>query len=96
MIKSIPTLHLSEEDLPEIKNWDVDKTYNLIVKVKMTGKNAGEEFPVDSEGEKDKKIRARFEVIKVKAPDYKDPFEMSKKEFAKAKERGYQGKPLYE
>lgn len=32
-----PTLHVSEKQLPEIKNWKLDGEYTLEVKVKMTG-----------------------------------------------------------
>jgi hypothetical protein len=32
-----PTLYLSSKDLPEIKNWKVGDSYDLIVNVKMVG-----------------------------------------------------------
>ena len=32
-----PTLYISSKDLPEIKNWEVGESYDLIVNVKMTG-----------------------------------------------------------
>jgi hypothetical protein len=32
-----PTLYISSKDLPEIKDWKVGESYDLIVNVKMTG-----------------------------------------------------------
>ena len=36
--KWYPSLHLTSEDLSEIKNWEVGKTYKLVLEVKQTSK----------------------------------------------------------
>lgn len=49
-----PTLYLNSKDLPEIKNWKVGESYDLIVSVKQTGLHEGQggvmmgEFEVQS------------------------------------------------
>lgn len=38
-----PTLHLSVEDLPAIKNWEVGKKYKIALKVKEVSKMQSED-----------------------------------------------------
>lgn len=38
-----PSLYLSSEDLPDIKDWEVKEEYFLLLKVKMKSKNARED-----------------------------------------------------
>lgn len=33
----VPTLHLTDKDLPVIKEWKVDQTYEVALKIKQTG-----------------------------------------------------------
>ena len=53
-----PSFHLTEGDLPQVKDWDVGEEYTLTVKVKMEGKN---DTPRGIEG--------RFEIHKVGSED---------------------------
>lgn len=58
-----------DEDLPEIKGWQVGKPYKLTLEVKMTGLRIGNEMydsPVSDSSKKDKQLRATFEIVKVK------------------------------
>lgn len=55
------TLTLRGVDLPEIQDWDVDNTYNLRMRVKMTGVSK------DEYGEKG--LVGRFEVEDVVVDD---------------------------
>lgn len=59
-----PHLDLSSDEIPEIKKWEVGKTYKLVLEVKQTSKRE----------DKDKKISSCFEVRKVGVEDkaYKD------------------------
>ena len=54
-----PHLDLSSDEVKEVKNWEVGKSYKLSLEVKMTQKRE----------DKDKKISACFEVRKVGAED---------------------------
>lgn len=45
--ESYPTLYLNHEELPEIKEWEVDGEYYLVMKVKQTGKS----MRTDKDGE---------------------------------------------
>ena len=51
-----PTLHLSDKDLPESKDWETGKTYNVTAKIKKVGHSE------DMFGGKDKSVSSRFEV----------------------------------
>lgn len=54
-----PTIHLSVEELPEIKNWETGKEYQLKLKVKQVGKNEHEHKGKTT-------ISGSFEVLKAK------------------------------
>lgn len=64
--KMPPTLNVDESDLPEIKKWEVGKTYKLIVEAEQVEVRKGQ--PLND----DKKMRAVFKVKKVK-PVESDP-----------------------
>ena len=64
--KMPPTLHLSSDDLPAIKNWQVDKTYKLTLEVTMTGIRRGSYYEmVDAPA--GKKTQADFEITSVRS-----------------------------
>lgn len=43
IVPSGPSLYLDEKQLPEIRGWDVGKSYEMTIKVKMTSLNETEE-----------------------------------------------------
>ncbi len=81
----MPTLRITAEQLPAIKDWNVKKKYSLLVEVEMTGLNNEEQYdwdePMPSTGGRKKKevMTGTFEVTSVKNAT-KDPSNMSKKE----------------
>ena len=50
-----PSIHLTSKDLPEIKEWEVGKTYHLVLEVKEKSKT--EETPGS--------ISASFDIVKI-------------------------------
>lgn len=54
-----PHLDLSSDEIPQIKDWEVGKSYKIVLEVKQTSKRE----------DKDKKISACFEVRKVGVED---------------------------
>lgn len=54
-----PTLYLTTNDLPDIKNWKVGQSYEVIVKIKQTSVHQSEGMPMG----------ASFEVQEVEYPD---------------------------
>lgn len=59
-----PHLDLSSDEIKEIKNWEVGKSYKIVLEVRQVSKRE----------DKDKKISACFEVRKVgvENPEYKE------------------------
>lgn len=53
------TIHFSDKDLPELKSWDVGKTYKVTVEMEQTSKNIHEH----GEG---KRTNGTFEVKSIK------------------------------
>jgi len=62
--RELPAFTLREIDLPQIRTWDVNGEYYLIVKVKMTGKN---DQRVSEAREDMEKMEGNFEVHSIKA-----------------------------
>ncbi len=60
-----PTIHLTSKDLPEIKNWKVGESYDLIISVKQTGLNEGQNGM----------MMASFEIQSVMSAE-KDPMDL--------------------
>ena len=52
--KYYPSFHISSKELPEVKNWDVGKKYQILLEARQTGKRE------DEEG-----ISADFEIRKI-------------------------------
>lgn len=65
--KTPPSLSLSDEDLPDIKNWKVGETYKIVVEAKQVSSSMGDTIM----GEGKKKMNARFEILSVKSIDGK-------------------------
>ena len=53
------TIYLSDKDLPELKRWDVGKSYKVIVEMEQTGKNINEHGST-------KRTNGTFEVKSIK------------------------------
>lgn len=66
--KPAPSLRLTSEDLPAIKDWKVGQNYKLTVEVQMKGINQGSPYEMvdDSEDKADKKVSANFKVTSVR------------------------------
>jgi len=60
--RELPNFSLSEDDLPEIKNWKVGGKYRLIIEVEQVSLSKGDYY-----GSTDKKLQARFQVKKILA-----------------------------
>lgn len=61
-----PTLRLSTDNIPEIKNWKVGGEYKIILTVKQKSMRQGNEFEYGEPGE-NKEIYATFEINDAKA-----------------------------
>jgi len=62
--KYLPSFSITADDLPAIKNWEVGKTYELKIKVKM-----------ESLREEEKKTHAGFEMQGIEIIENKKGFE---------------------
>ena len=69
--KDMPaTVHLDSKTLPDIRNWEVGKTYTVELKIRQTSYIA----------EEDNRVSAGFEIVSVKAEDGNYNTEPSKPE----------------
>ena len=59
MPKMKPSMHVSADDLPEIKDWDVGKTYRMEITARQTSKD---EYKPNGKVE----LSAGFEITKIK------------------------------
>lgn len=66
-----PVLRLEDEQLPAIKNWEVGKTYTVLVTMKQIAKH-----------EKEDECCGEFEVLKVKDMSEKKEFDRKSVESA--------------
>lgn len=57
-----PNLYLTEKVLPEIKNWEIGKEYDLMIKVKMTGIRE-QDYGMDKG-----KVTADFKITQIGVP----------------------------
>lgn len=67
--KPLPSLSLTSDDLPAIKDWKVGGRYKLEVTVEQTSMSQGDEYDMQmsaGEGNKKKPIRARFKIMDIK------------------------------
>ena len=67
--KHFPMLHLSSDNLSEIKDWDVGEDYHLVLKVKQKSKN-----------EDDKMTNASFDIIEIGVLDEESEDDMGDEE----------------
>lgn len=51
-----PSIHLNQKQLPEIKDWEVGKNYEIALKVRQTSKREDD----------DKKISGSFDIVGIK------------------------------
>src|SRR3990167_2958542 len=65
--RPLPSFSLSEDDLPEIKDWEVGKKYKLNIEVEQVSKEKGDRYSMEGPGgSKDKKkISAHFRMLKI-------------------------------
>lgn len=61
-VKVYPTFRLGDDDLPELKDWEVGKKYVLVMEVEMKSKQQGNEW---NDSSTDKQIRASFKITNV-------------------------------
>lgn len=66
--KMPPSLSVSEDDLPEIKNWKVGNTYQVMVNMKQVSSSLGEDM---MNGQEKRKITARFHILEIKSENPK-------------------------
>lgn len=64
-----PTLYLTENDLPAIKDWKVGKKYDLILTVKMISSTLDMEREKSHKGKKHLMVSGRFEIIVIDTPE---------------------------
>ena len=57
--KVLPTIRLSEDDLPDIKDWKVGGKYKIMIDVEQISMKQGDEYGF---GNKDNKVYATFNV----------------------------------
>lgn len=69
----LPTLCLNDKALPEIKDWDVDGEYVLVLKVKQKSKS------MNTQG-KEERYHADFEIKEIAYLDTKDDKKEDKEE----------------
>lgn len=65
-----PEFRLTSVQFPEIKDWEVGKTYKLEVEIKVRGKTEGQQYAFDS-GNKDLTTMA-FDVTSIKCEPEED------------------------
>lgn len=71
MGKYPPTVHFNDSQVPEIKDWSVGKTYQVVLEIKQTSMNQN----------KDKSVDANFEVVAYKCVE--DSEDMSDEDIEK-------------
>lgn len=65
-----PSVSVTEDDLPEIKNWTVGKKYNVKAHVEMRSHSKGDSYGYDGSGKK--KHEARLIIHSIKPAEGKD------------------------
>ena len=82
---------VTEDDLPQIKDWEVGKKYEVKMMVKMVSKRQGSEYPdpwmSEEEKKKKNKMRSSFESISVEPLEDDDEDEDDKKMDSDSKKR---------
>jgi hypothetical protein len=60
------TLRLSDKELPDIKDWEVGKEYEVVLTVKMIAKRQGSEWDTSSDN---KEVNATFEITEAETEE---------------------------
>lgn len=61
--KIYPTFSIDDEDLPDIKDWEVGEKYVIVMEVEQLSKRQGQEWQGDNN--KDKRVHATFKITKI-------------------------------
>jgi hypothetical protein len=74
-VQELPNmLHLTEDELPEVRDWKVGKKYQILLDVEQTGLHSGGPLMDEKKG----KFSADFKIIKASMPDEGSPEEEAK------------------
>lgn len=86
--RELPSFTLREIDLPQVRTWEVNGKYYLVVQVEMLSKNSMKDYEATESGRE--KIEGYFKVLSVKELPPKEANKESRKSFegALAKARG--------
>jgi hypothetical protein len=79
-VRDLPSFQITEDDLPEMKDWEVGDEYEIKIKVKMTFLAKGKEWQASQENEKEP-MRAKFDIVALETKE-------SKQEENEAKDMG--------
>lgn len=63
--RDLPCFSLRQEDLPELRGWEVSSKHYIILKVEMVGKRNEKASYLDDSGDRDK-IEGSFQVLNIK------------------------------
>ena len=63
--RTLPRFRLRQEELPQVRSWEVNKKYYLIVKVEMIAKANTKSVGVEDMADREK-IEGEFQVLAVK------------------------------
>lgn len=85
----LPTVRLTDEDLPEIKGWKVGDKVCLCVEVELMSTRQGSEYSQDN---KDKRIHSTFKLLKVGVDNDADDSKKKPSSTGKAFEMEYAAK----
>ena len=64
--RELPTFSLRQEDLPELRAWEIDGKYYLVLKVEMVAKTSAKMMGVEESSDK-QKVEGTFKMLGVKA-----------------------------
>ncbi len=63
--RELPQFTLRQEELPEVRTWEVNGKYYLVLRVEMVGKSNTKAFGMNDPSDKEK-IEGRFQVLNIK------------------------------
>jgi len=63
--RELPRFSLRQEDLPEIRSWEVNSKHYIILKVEMISKRNEKASYLDDSGDRDK-MEGSFQVLNIK------------------------------